>query len=220
MFPGTYTAAIMAGNGVAGILAVLIRIITKLSLPNTTGGLIIGACIYFGIAAFVNFLCIIGYIILNRLPITTYYMLKAGTTSETKQNLPSHRGSLNSEDDVEPLLANEVPEQKPSILHVFKKIWVHALTIGSVFIVTLGMYPGVTSLITHTQWKIDEDWYQILLIVCKFYYCYYFSTNFHFFLKIFFLFFYFFFLRDYLWLEIGLVERYLLIPVLLFLPPL
>jgi hypothetical protein len=36
LLPPKYITAVMSGNGVAGILAGLLRIITKLALPNGT----------------------------------------------------------------------------------------------------------------------------------------------------------------------------------------
>lgn len=50
LFPPEYTGAFMSGNGVAGIVVGLLRIITKASLPNTTEGmfrLYIGSFVYF-----------------------------------------------------------------------------------------------------------------------------------------------------------------------------
>ncbi len=39
LFPPTYITAIMSGNGVAGIIAGGLRLITKVAMPNGINGL-------------------------------------------------------------------------------------------------------------------------------------------------------------------------------------
>jgi hypothetical protein len=96
----------MSGNGVAGIIAGGLRCITKGSLPNGMskyfGGVLrqrlsqisrrcgggggggaarsdmqTSSMIYFALSGFILFLCIVGYFVLLRLPITKYYMAQS-----------------------------------------------------------------------------------------------------------------------------------------------
>lgn len=148
----------MSGNGVAGILTALLRIITKISLPENHTGEEISAFIYFGIAALVNIICIFGFLALNKLAFAQYYL-----RSRNKGNINGHEPS-----ETDTLVPRE-PLKQASVWTVFKKIFPDALSVFFVFFVTLALYPGVTSLIVpvHNPGWLG-DWYQIILIVSFF----------------------------------------------------
>ena len=95
LFPQQFTGGIMVGNGIAGVLAGGLRIITKASMPD--GILLLffffllllviliisiplqgshgSIVLYFGLSAGIMATCIAGYFALLRLPITKYYLL-------------------------------------------------------------------------------------------------------------------------------------------------
>ena len=72
-FPARYTTAVMIGNGVAGVMVALLRIVTKLAFADTEEGRRTSAIIYFALAAFVMLLCAVLFVWLTRLPITRFY---------------------------------------------------------------------------------------------------------------------------------------------------
>ena len=83
----------MVGNGIAGVLAGGLRIITKASMPDGIATLFLffwvsdpnklyhlqgshgSIVLYFGLSAGIMATCIAGYFALLRLPITKYYLL-------------------------------------------------------------------------------------------------------------------------------------------------
>lgn len=62
----------MSGNGIAGLLSILIQVIVKLSDSNK--GYQYNAIIYFGTASFIMLICIISYYMLTYLPFAQYYI--------------------------------------------------------------------------------------------------------------------------------------------------
>jgi equilibrative nucleoside transporter len=91
-FPQRYTTAVMSGNGVAGLGAAFLRIVTKVSLPQTTKGLETSSTIYFALAAAVLLCCIICYSFLMALPVTRYYLrhTDAMREREKRENARPH----------------------------------------------------------------------------------------------------------------------------------
>ena len=93
LFPQQFTGGIMVGNGIAGVLAGGLRIITKASMPDGIATLFLffwvsdpnklyhlqgshgSIVLYFGLSAGIMATCIAGYFALLRLPITKYYLL-------------------------------------------------------------------------------------------------------------------------------------------------
>uniref|UniRef100_A0A7S3GAK3 Uncharacterized protein n=1 Tax=Palpitomonas bilix TaxID=652834 RepID=A0A7S3GAK3_9EUKA len=67
--PPAYTGGLMTGIGAAGIITALIRIITKLIIPDARTSFLL----YFGVGALVLVLCIILFFVFQRLPIVRYY---------------------------------------------------------------------------------------------------------------------------------------------------
>ena len=62
--PERYTAAGFTGTAASGVIAQLVRIITKGSLPQTVQGLIISSYIYFAIAVLITLACIFTFSVL------------------------------------------------------------------------------------------------------------------------------------------------------------
>ena len=70
LFPGKNITASMVGNGIAGIVVSVVRIITKATLSNADNSYEISGILYFSIAGFTILLCIVGSVVLLRLNLT------------------------------------------------------------------------------------------------------------------------------------------------------
>uniref|UniRef100_A0A7S1C545 Uncharacterized protein n=1 Tax=Bicosoecida sp. CB-2014 TaxID=1486930 RepID=A0A7S1C545_9STRA len=69
-FPPTYNQAIMAGQGVAGVGACVMRILTKIVLTDVT----VSAMVYFFMSSAILVACTFAYFWLLRLPFTRYHL--------------------------------------------------------------------------------------------------------------------------------------------------
>jgi len=153
IFPPRYSTAVMSGNGVAGVLSSLLRIITKASVPNTPSGQQTSGILFFALGASVMLICIVSYFVLIRLPIAQYYSKSATKTEVTETDRLINVAGWRSE-EVQPV----------SVRIVFKKVWKEALTVWAVFFSTLALFPGITSLIAPNSHSIDADWFGIVLV--------------------------------------------------------
>ncbi|KAJ4460999.1 Equilibrative Nucleoside Transporter [Paratrimastix pyriformis] len=87
LFPPVYTGAVMFGQGVVGLLVVVIRILTKLALTGESG-MVTSTVLYFAIAGFINLLCIVGYFMLGCLPFSKFYMSQVKYTTPSPSTAP------------------------------------------------------------------------------------------------------------------------------------
>eukprot|EP01006_Ploeotia_vitrea_P017716 TRINITY_DN48955_c0_g1_i1.p1 TRINITY_DN48955_c0_g1~~TRINITY_DN48955_c0_g1_i1.p1 ORF type:complete len:518 (+),score=293.41 TRINITY_DN48955_c0_g1_i1:115-1668(+) len=77
MFSPRYLAALMAGQGVAGVGVSVLRIISKLIIPQNDAGIKQSTYIFFALSCVVVILCIAGYLlVLERSPVTKYFLDK------------------------------------------------------------------------------------------------------------------------------------------------
>lgn len=152
-FPSEYTAAVMSGNGVAGILVGLIRIFTKLAFSDTEEGLRNSSVLYFVIGAIIVGVCAFAFLFLTKNPFATYYLAMNVKATRSRQKSSDYE------------LIDHDTEQKPNIQYwsVFKKLWPEALEVFWVFFVTLTVFPGYILEIP-SQWPAFQDWFSILLI--------------------------------------------------------
>ncbi|XP_053369644.1 equilibrative nucleoside transporter 1 [Clarias gariepinus] len=137
VFPDGYTTPIMSGQGLSGTFAALAMICTIASgsdLMDCAFGYFITACIVISLA-------ILSYIILPKLEFYRYYQKKSqndpALDAEKEIKLMKNgdsRGGMSTSEDV---------QQNPSILSIFKKIWVMALSVCFAFTVTIGAFPAV-----------------------------------------------------------------------------
>jgi equilibrative nucleoside transporter 1/2/3 len=160
IFPPTYITAVMSGNGVAGIIAGGLRCITKGSLPNDLEA---SSMIYFALSGFILFMCIVGYFVLLRLPITKYYLAHAQEDSKPK------KGSIN--DSIDPVyvtgsdgIVPQAAQPKIKYLSLFRRIWREALVVFTVFFVSLSLFPGMTVQIHTATHSLSQEWFVILMI--------------------------------------------------------
>lgn len=177
--PSEFTQGAMSGNGIAGVLVCVIRIITKLSMPNDDSGIRDSTLVFFMIGAFVIVLTIASIFVLMKLPyvkenaelrnesvglLSSSASASAGVQSpdgeddeEEKISMVRREGNA----DQEKLRSQGGPNQV-TIRSVFRKIWKFAVMVWFVFFVTLAVFPGVTVQIPSNNGL--SDWLPILLI--------------------------------------------------------
>jgi len=137
----------MSGNGVAGVIVGLLRITTKLALPDD---LYLSTLIYFVITGVILGLCIVSYFMLLKLPIGKYYMKEVAMRKEERK-----------EEEKRVLGVGE--EGKGNYyMNVAKKIWVEMVEVFLIFFVSLSLFPGMTLQIETTS-GLSEDWFGVLM---------------------------------------------------------
>ncbi|KAN0014522.1 hypothetical protein ACTFIU_000840 [Dictyostelium citrinum] len=160
LFPGEYTGAVMSGNGVAGMIAMALQIITKVSVPATAHGNQESGLIFFFLAGGVLIICLLCFLVLLQLPITKYYLANFEASKLKEQ------GSVNG---IETGDANGGNPKKSArqwvgeLLTILKKVWREALVVFTVFFTTLSIFPGLTQLIqTSNEHQLSSDWFIIV----------------------------------------------------------
>jgi equilibrative nucleoside transporter 1/2/3 len=135
VLPPQFTTALMAGQGVAGIVVGALQLVLQfLVFPKmTTYQVWLSGIIFFGTAAGVMVACAICNEILLKSRYYLYYQAKA----EHKDNSINELNS--SSEDV-----SLIPQGPVTIMSVLKKIWPDAISVFLVFQVTLMIFPGFT----------------------------------------------------------------------------
>ncbi|XP_007429535.1 equilibrative nucleoside transporter 1 [Python bivittatus] len=149
LLPASYTAPIMSGQGLAGTFAAVAMICAIASgsrLEESAFGYFITACVVILIA-------IGSYIMLPRLDFFCFYSMKNKReyqTSVTQAEMET-KVDLIKKDEVNGVEQNHSVNGGPhasshesSVLGIFKKIWVMAVSVCLVFTVTIGVFPAVT----------------------------------------------------------------------------
>ncbi|NXQ90298.1 S29A1 protein, partial [Nyctibius grandis] len=160
LLPASYTAPIMSGQGLAGTFAAL-AMIFSIAIGAQQPESFIG---YFTTACVAIVLAIFSYILLPRMDFFRYYSMKDKTEYrvynaelETKRDLIKKAALLVSLPADEPngmeqnnskIIPIHNPDEKPSVIAIFKKLWVMALSVCFVFTVTIGVFPSVTAKVT------------------------------------------------------------------------
>lgn len=133
----------MTGQGVAGIVVGLIRIITKAAYNDSPAGINTSTLIYFILAAFVEVCCIVAYFVLINLTFSRFHLGKKdasrGSNSVNEGGSASEKASL--------LDNNNGAAPTPRFGVVLKKVFLLGFTVWSVFFVTLSLFPGLLTLI-------------------------------------------------------------------------
>ena len=129
--PFKYTQALMSGQGLAGVTVSLLSIFTQLAEGSDDPKE--PALIFFSVSIAVIVMCIIGLQVLFKQPIVEYYYERS--MDSEKQAKFSRRITLLTPMEVTPLK------------YIFKKIPTPALSVLLIFLVTLGVFPSITSAI-------------------------------------------------------------------------
>ncbi|XP_026537002.1 equilibrative nucleoside transporter 1 isoform X1 [Notechis scutatus] len=158
LLPTSYTAPIMSGQGLAGTfaaVALICAIATGSELKESAFGYFITACVVIMIA-------IGSYIMLPHLDFFCFYSMKnkrENATSVTQAEMET-KVDLIKKDGVNGVERNHcrngdslASSHRSSVLGIFKKIWVMAVSVCLVFTVTIGVFPAVTAAVKPTIGK-------------------------------------------------------------------
>ncbi|NXH12485.1 S29A1 protein, partial [Bucco capensis] len=161
LLPASYTAPIMSGQGLAGIFAAL-AMIFSIAIGTQQPESFIG---YFTTACVVIVLAIFSYILLPRMDFFRYYSMKDKTEYhvqyaelEIKRDLikkdlgstmpflsPPADDPNGMEQNNSKIVVVHNPDENPSVIAIFKKLWVMAVCVCFVFTVTIGVFPSITA---------------------------------------------------------------------------
>ncbi|NXB97342.1 S29A1 protein, partial [Vidua chalybeata] len=165
LLPVSYTAPIMSGQGLAGTFAAL-AMIFSIAIGAQQPESFIG---YFTTACVTIVLAIVSYVILPHMDFFRYYSMKDKTEYrvysaelETKRDLikkvrsrlfgvcytllvflPADENGM--EQNNSKIIPVHNPDEQPSVIAIFKKLWVLALSVCFVFTVTIGVFPAITA---------------------------------------------------------------------------
>ncbi|XP_052549949.1 equilibrative nucleoside transporter 1 [Tympanuchus pallidicinctus] len=160
LLPASYTAPIMSGQGLAGIFAALAMIIS-ISIGAQQPESYIG---YFTTACVAILLAVVSYILLPRMDFFRYYSMKDKTEYrvynaelETKRDLIKKDEPNGMEQNNSKIIPVHNPDEKPSVISIFKKLWVMAVSVCLVFTVTIGVFPSITAKVSTTLGK-ENKW--------------------------------------------------------------
>ncbi|XP_049592833.1 equilibrative nucleoside transporter 1 [Syngnathus scovelli] len=141
ILPTSYTTPIMSGQGLAGTFAAFSMICALASgsaLRDSAFGYFITAC-------FVILIAIVAYLTLPKMEFFQYYMEGNGSKSSTDDE---NRMDLLKQENAEKCPKMSVTEDDKkvgvSVLQIFRKIWVMALSVCFIFTITIGTFPAVT----------------------------------------------------------------------------
>ncbi|XP_010705209.1 equilibrative nucleoside transporter 1 [Meleagris gallopavo] len=160
LLPASYTTPIMSGQGLAGIFAALAMIIS-ISIGAQQPESYIG---YFTTACVAILLAVVSYILLPRMDFFRYYSMKDKTEYrvynaelETKRDLIKKDEPNGMEQSNSKIIPVHSPDEKPSVISIFKKLWVMAVSVCLVFTVTIGVFPSITAKVSTTLGK-ENKW--------------------------------------------------------------
>lgn len=163
MCPSSCVTAAMSGIGAGGVFAGALRILTKVSLPDTTAGTRESIVIFFSLAAAILLGCLVVYTLMRSNAYVQHY-IAADVAAKAEEH--------------QPLLADDVREM-PGVVApagesgrvgpasarvVLSKLWPQALCAFGVFFVTLTLFPGVTASIKPSGKLLGQGWFTVLLI--------------------------------------------------------
>ncbi|XP_015226926.1 PREDICTED: equilibrative nucleoside transporter 1-like [Cyprinodon variegatus] len=136
LLPASYTTPIMSGQGLAGTFAAFAMICAIASGSEMESA----AFGYFIVACVVVFLSILSYIMLPKLEFFQFFQEQnRKPTSDDEQNAVT---LMNTE--LKDATTDET-DQSISMMKIFKKIWVLALSVCCTFTVSIGIFPAITS---------------------------------------------------------------------------
>ncbi|KAJ1147888.1 hypothetical protein NDU88_000729 [Pleurodeles waltl] len=142
LLPVSYTTPIMSGQGLAGTFAafsMICAISSGSSLEDSAFGYFIVACV-------VIILAIVSYIILPRMDFFRHHSVDASKVdTEVDATVEMIQKEKNGVKTVMGDSTEASKKEQPSVITIFKKIWVMALSVCLVFTVTIGVFPAVTA---------------------------------------------------------------------------
>ncbi|KAG7265697.1 hypothetical protein CRUP_010441 [Coryphaenoides rupestris] len=138
MLPASYTTPIMSGQGLAGTFAafsMICALATGSALQDSAFGYFITACV-------VIFLAILSYLALPKMEFFQHCMESNGSVLSAEEE--NRMDLLKKDRSGEKGAAGAAARSTPSVLGIFKQIWVMALSVCFIFTITIGTFPAVT----------------------------------------------------------------------------
>jgi len=155
--PPSYTTALMAGQGVAGLVAGLVQLILDAIIGNSVVGIETKGMIYFGFCALVTLVCTLCVALLLNADFYLYYQSKMERDITSTQEVDIGDGY---DDPSSALILQPV-----SVYGVFKKIWVEALNIFMIFFVTLSLFPGADAILVKPENPSNTFFTTVLILI-------------------------------------------------------
>ncbi|XP_064648351.1 equilibrative nucleoside transporter 4-like isoform X2 [Lineus longissimus] len=143
MLPMRYTMGIMVGESLAGIISVATRIFTKAVIENVQ----ISTVIFFSSSLFVSVLCLLAFEFAMKSSFVTFHIEQCRVTAEKG-------GGKVDELDLETTKSSEygsieqVKVKKEALdnrVHIVRIIWPYMLVFWLNYVITLGVFPGLSS---------------------------------------------------------------------------
>ncbi|GAA6225625.1 equilibrative nucleoside transporter 1-like [Lates japonicus] len=151
LLPASYTTPIMSGQGLAGTFAAFAMICAITSgseLHDAAFGYFITACV-------VILLSFLSYVLLPKLEFFQFYQ-----DSNRKQRTEENSVNLMNTDSKEEMPV-QTRQQNISMMKIFKKIWLLALSVCFTFTVTIGTFPAITA---DTKSTLNRDSWDLYFI--------------------------------------------------------
>ncbi|XP_035516016.1 equilibrative nucleoside transporter 2-like [Morone saxatilis] len=162
LFPPRYSTLFMSGQGLAGIFAAVAMLLSILSNANEN----IAALGYFITPCVATLGTLVCYLLLPHLEFARFYLNRRQSDPAEEASALKEKEELNNnpkELEAKGIFFSE-PEERSSVLAVFKKIWKMALSVTCVFAVTLSVFPVITVRV-QTVYK-NPAWEKVFTCFC------------------------------------------------------
>jgi equilibrative nucleoside transporter 1/2/3 len=156
MLPEKYTNAIMVGNGLAGIMLNVARIITLAAFPPTSAGLLESVVLYFIIAGLSLVVCCFAQLYLMRNSFVKACLHKASNPDVGVEDLTTTE-LLEADQEVK-----DDADKPHDVKELFGGVWQFAFLVWLCYVVTFGMFPGVSTATDVSG--LPYEWFSVLII--------------------------------------------------------
>ena len=154
--PSSYTQAVVSGTSVSGFVISILRILTKLLMPQENPRT--STYLYFSVAGAFCVFCIVVQAYLPRLPVYKHFCGKR-EKEHTEKPIADEYLEMKALNTVE----NQGKEAPASSLGtIFKSTWQMAMGLFLIYAVSLSIFPGF--LAEDVESDALSDWYPIILI--------------------------------------------------------
>ncbi|XP_054263412.1 equilibrative nucleoside transporter 3 [Macrosteles quadrilineatus] len=138
-FPSRYITAVVSGQALGGVVAALANIVALWVGASAVRS----ALVYFVMADVFIFFAMLAYVLLSRTMFFKYYMMEAVEYAPVNQP---------------PIVRNI------SYTGILKKIWVHGFSVFFCFVVSLSMYPAITTLVSSEKKGNNSAWNDVYFV--------------------------------------------------------
>uniref|UniRef100_A0A6B2L5F1 Equilibrative nucleoside transporter 1 n=1 Tax=Arcella intermedia TaxID=1963864 RepID=A0A6B2L5F1_9EUKA len=173
IFPGRYMVAYQTGNGVSGIVASLIRVLTKLLIPHDIKS---SSLVYFIVGLLISISCVLVNMAADSTHFVQTHLKKLNTSFVIKEEVidPVEGTTPKSETDQVQLNQDSQSVAESNIdwrrtkeydfVGTVKSIPGPIISVFFTYVVTLSLFPGLVSMIPSDDFLSQESWFPIFLI--------------------------------------------------------